>query len=103
MKRSVAFAAVAALSIIAAPVWGHPHTIAKNGQVLANGATHGPPTFDAEDGNWEICDADPATYGLEVAHHGPDADRDGASDGCYEVQGGLLPGNPLADRNPAIN
>lgn len=102
--RVLAFvAAVGAVSIAAAPASAHPHTIAKNGQVLANGATHGSPTFDPEDLNWEICDADAATYGLEVAHHGPDADRDGASDGCYEVEGGLTPGNPAADRNPAIN
>ena len=52
-------------------------------------------------GNWVICGGDPAWYGLEVAHHGPDASEPGLSDGCYMIEGGVHPGTQ--DRNPAIN
>ena len=45
----------------------------------------------------------PAWYGLETAHHGPDATGKGKSDGCYQIEGGLSPLNPASDRNPAID
>lgn len=45
----------------------------------------------------EPANAGPAGYGLETAHHGPDAGKPGKSDGCYAVAG-----NPV-DGSPAIN
>ena len=68
---------------------------------LAGGnGSHNPPQQD-QDGNWIICGGDPAGYGLEVAHHGPDASGHGNSDGCYMIEGGVHPGQH--DGNPAID
>ncbi len=72
-------------------------------QPLANGQNH--PGFSAPsggvavscDGVLEPANAGPAGYGLETAHHGPDAGDPGKDDGCYAVVG-----NPV-DGNPAIN
>ena len=97
----------AAAIAVAGSAFAHPHTIEKNGQVLANGANH--PAFKVgADGRRMSCEASPqhnnnaAWYGLETAHHGPDASGGGRSDGCYQIEGNLSPLNPLADRNPAI-
>ncbi|HEU5084510.1 MAG TPA: hypothetical protein VFU14_14295 [Acidimicrobiales bacterium] len=38
-----------------------------------------------------------AMYGIETAHHGPDAGAPGASDGCYATDA------PPTDHNPAID
>ncbi len=73
----------------------HPHTIAKNGQVIANGQLHGPFV------NGVSCGGDPAAYGLESAHHGPDAGVPGKADGCYQTTGSVPPAQD--DQNPAIN
>jgi hypothetical protein len=47
---------------------------------------------------------DPAFYGLESAHHGPDAGDPGKDEGCYAAlddDGGAT--LPPPDTNPAIN
>lgn len=91
----------------AGPASAHPHSIEKNGQVLANGANHPPFMVDAN-GQRMSCETSPARnhnsawFGLETAHHGPDASGGGRSDGCYQIEGNLSPLNPASDRNPAI-
>ena len=109
MIRRLTFPLAAALvagAVVAAPVAAHPH-VAENTpqqQVLADGQNH--PGFQPidEDGLRRSCegalepaDAGPAGYGLETAHHGPDAGDPGKDDGCFAVVG-----NP-GDDNPAIN
>jgi hypothetical protein len=98
--------ALVAVAFIAGPVAAHVH-VAENTpqqQPLANGQNH--PGFQpiGADGLRLSCagvlepaDAGPAGYGLETAHHGPDAGDPGKDDGCYAVDG-----NPV-DGNPAIN
>jgi hypothetical protein len=98
--------ALVAVALVAGPVAAHPH-VAENTphqQVLANGQNH--PGFQLinEDGLRLSCEgvlepanAGPAGYGLETAHHGPDAGDPGKDDGCFAVVG-----NPVDD-NPAIN
>lgn len=109
MKSSVALAAAAICSFIPTSLAAHSHSIQKNGQVLANGANHPAFTQDLSTGEWSSCDTNTllpnfgeAWYGLETAHHGPDASDSGKDDGCYMIEGGLSPLNPLSDRNPAI-
>ncbi len=46
------------------------------------------------------CGGDPAAYGLETAHHGPDAGTLGNSDGCYHTTGGVPPAQDV--QNPVI-
>lgn len=87
----------------AAPALAHPHQ-AENSpqeQVLANGQNH--PGFQATnddglrlscEGVLEPADSGPAGYGLETAHHGPDAGDPGKDDGCYAVEGNPTDGNP---------
>jgi hypothetical protein len=72
----------------------HPHTVSTSGQTLANGQNHGPFV------NGVSCGGDPAAYGLETAHHGPDAGTPGKADGCYMTTGGVAPGLDVA--NPVI-
>jgi hypothetical protein len=86
-----------------ANVSAHPHVAehSPHQQVLANGQNH--PGFQPinGDGLRLSCegalmpgDAGPAGYGLETAHHGPDAGNPGKSDGCYAVRGNPTDGNP---------
>lgn len=85
----------------AAPVAAHTHHAvnahqgANGGQVLANGQLHGPFSSGVS------CGGDPAAYGLESAHHGPDAGTPGRADGCYMTTGGVAPGLDVS--SPAIN
>jgi hypothetical protein len=84
-------ATVAAFAIGAAPsAFAHVHVVDPahqgEGQVVANGQNHGP--FVAG----QSCSGDPAFYGLETAHHGPDAGTPGKADGCYRTTGGVAPG-----------
>lgn len=88
----------------------HPH-VAENSphlQVLANGQNH--PGFQATgadglrlscEGVLEPANAGPAGYGLETAHHGPDAGDPGKDDGCYAVVHSGTGAPP--DGNPGIN
>lgn len=95
---AVFLAMVGALALTV-PVLAHEHVTQPphdgEGQVLANGQLHGP--FDA---NGVTCGGDPAAYGLESAHHGPDSGTPGKADGCYQVDS-MPPGSD--DNNPAIN
>jgi len=93
---------MAGMSLAAAPAWAHPHQIDTNqdgvvdaGDVqLANGQNHGPFV------NGVSCGGDAAAYGLETAHHGPDAGEPGKADGCYQTTGGVPPGTDV--ENPVI-
>jgi hypothetical protein len=93
---------MALMSLMAAPAWAHPHQIDTNqngvidtGDVqLANGQNHGPFVSGVS------CGGDPAAYGLETAHHGPDAGIAGKADGCYRTTGGVPPGEDVT--NPVI-
>jgi hypothetical protein len=103
----ITFAVTAALALASpAAALGHPHVASPSphDQLLANGQNH--PGFQpiGEDGlrlscagTLEPADAGPAGFGLETAHHGPDAGTPGKADGCYATQG-----NPT-DENPAID
>ena len=89
------FAAGAMALAFAAPVAAHPHTASNahggTGQEIANGQNHGPLLAGGV-----RCGGDPAAYGLETAHHGPDAGTPGkADDACYTIA--------ETDRNPGIN
>jgi hypothetical protein len=95
--------AVLAALWLAAPATAHPHIAqhSAHGQVLANGQNH--PGFQpiGADGLRLSCagvleppDSGPAGYGLETAHHGPDAGTPGKGDGCYAVVGNPTDGNP---------
>lgn len=91
----VAFSLVLVLGF----AFAHPHVAAPAhkgaGQVIANGQLHG--TFSP---SGEVCGGDPAAYGLETAHHGPDSGTPGSADGCYQVDS-MPPGSD--DENPAID
>lgn len=98
-RRVMALVAAAALALtIGGPVAAHPHTVSVahqgGGQVIANGQNH------AGYSNGLACGGDPAAYGLETAHHGPDAGTPGNGDGCYLTSGGVAPGADVA--NPVI-
>lgn len=92
------FLAVAVALALAVPALAHEHEAEHahhgDGQVLANGQLHG--SFNA---NGVTCGGDPAAYGLESAHHGPDSGTPGKADGCYQVDS-MPPGTD--DNNPAI-
>jgi len=93
-------AATILVGVVAAatPATAHPHVVAVahqgDGQVIANGQNHGPFV------NGVSCGGDPAAYGLESAHHGPDAGDPGRADGCYQTTGSVPPGQDVA--NPVI-
>lgn len=109
MLRALKFVIACPTLICATPSVAHDHSIERNGQVLANGQNH--PLFSNSSGSLMSCESygpivndsiGAAWYGLETAHHGPDASGKGKSEGCYMIEGGLSPLNPLSDRNPAI-
>ena len=91
VRRVGTATAASALIVVglAGPASAHAHGAAAAhqgvGQVLANGQTHATfvPVIGA-DGR-ESCGGDPAAYGLETAHHGPDAGSPGKGDGCYQT------------------
>jgi hypothetical protein len=95
--------------VVASPAAAHPHTVTRAhqgaGQVIANGQNH--PGFQGLNadglnlscaGTLEPADIGPAGWGLETAHHGPDAGTPGKADGCYATTSA-----PPADGNPAID
>ena len=94
----IALGATAALATATAAL-AHPHVAEPGqggaGQTIANGQNHGP--FNT---SGVTCGGDPAAYGLESAHHGPDAGTPGKADGCYQTTGGVPPGQD--DENPAL-
>ena len=100
-----------AIVVSATPAWAHPHEASPahegTGQQLANGQNHGPFTLN-EDGYAETqtSQGDPAAYGIETAHHGPDSGDPGKADGAYQTDatatsGAAGPGSD--DNNPAID
>lgn len=105
LTLAAAMAALAA-AMLAGPAAAHPHIVSNpnHDQVLADGQNH--PGFQPVDGSGlrlscegvlEPANAGPAGYGLETAHHGPDAGVPGKADGCFATVG-----NPQ-DSNPAID
>ena len=113
MKRIILLATVALLMTTVVALLGagtvaaHPH-VAENSpqdQQIANGQNHPGYVYDSETGLSSSCESendpnsDPAFYGLESAHHGPDAGDPGKGDGCYAAEG--TP--PPQDNNPAID
>lgn len=100
MRKHILLAGLAALWL-AADASAHVHEAEPahqgDGQVLANGQNH--PGFVGNlscEGTNEPADSGPAGWGLETAHHGPDAGDPGKDDGCYQREG--VPD----DENPAI-
>lgn len=99
-------AILAALGI-ASVASAHPHQVTTgNGKevTIANGQNHPGFVPNAETGLYESCEGvaplpnmGPASYGLETAHHGPDAGTPGKADGCFATDG------PPQDNNPAID
>lgn len=99
----VAVTALGFLLIGAAPAAAHPHVIGSNGQVIANGQNH--PAFInglscVSYGPAGTIPIGPAWYGLESAHHGPDAGDPGRGDGCYQTTGSVPPAQDV--ENPVI-
>lgn len=106
MRARILFTTLLLTLWAAAPAGAHVH-VAENAahvQELADGQNH--PGFQPVNadglrlscaGVLEPANAGPAGYGLETAHHGPDAGTPGKADGCYAVVG-----NPV-DGSPAIN
>lgn len=99
------FAALATLTL-AGTALAHPHIVSNpnHDQLLANGQNH--PGFQPinADGLRLSCEdalvpanAGPAGYGLETAHHGPDAGTPGKADGCFATVGNPQDGNPAID------
>lgn len=83
---------------LAGPAAAHPHkaSVAHQGagQVIAHGQNHG-----SYSSTGLVCGGDPAAYGLETAHHGPDSGTAGRGDGCYQLDS-MPPGSDVA--NPVI-
>lgn len=102
VTRTLTTTAAAGLLVIglAGPASAHAHHVSVahqgSGQTLANGQNHAAYTVTA--GGRQACGGNPAAYGLETAHHGPDAGTPGKGDGCYEVTG--TPATDVA--NPVI-
>jgi hypothetical protein len=110
MRRIILLATVALLMTAmvallgAGTVAAHPHT-AQNSpqdQQIANGQNH--PAYETDGNLSTSCDTgetpgDPAFYGLESAHHGPEDGDPGKADGCYVAEGPP----PPADTNPGID
>lgn len=98
--------AAVALALGSASAQAHVHAVSTphHPQELANGQNH--PGFQPVNGEGlrlsctgtlEPVDAGPAGFGLETAHHGPDAGTPGKADGCYAVVGNPVDGNPAID------
>lgn len=103
MRKSFIACLVLVFVLFPAAVSAHPHSIDTpnndQDQVIAHGQNHAP--FD----EGRSCDPDglygPAGYGLETAHHGPDAGTPGKgkNDRCYQIDG-TSPGADI--NNPVI-
>ena len=97
LRLSASLCAVAGLAF-ATPAAAHPHVVSVahsgTGQIIANAQNHAPFV------NGISCGGDPVAYGLESAHHGPDAGTPGRADGCYATTGGVPPAADVS--NPVI-
>lgn len=108
MRKLLVSCLVILLFTVPAAVSAHPHSIDTpnndQDQVIANGQNHAPfiAGVSCETVEYDpLGIADPAGYGLETAHHGPDAGTPGkADDGCYETTGNVPPGADVT--NPVI-
>ncbi len=104
MRRIILLALLALLMTAMLAVLGagtavaHPHVVSNpsHDQVIANGQNHPGFVVDSETGLITMCEcvnepanSGPAFYGLETAHHGPDAGDPGKGDGCYAAVGTL--------------
>jgi hypothetical protein len=115
MRRIILLATLALLMTAMLALLGagtaaaHVHVVSNpdHNQELASGQNH--PGFVDEGALVTMCEgvneppnSGPAGYGLETAHHGPDAGTSGNADGCYSGvdDGGTL---PPEDTNPAID
>lgn len=91
MKKVIPTGAALLVAAALAPAaLAHPHVVSPSGQTLANRQNHAPFV------NGTACGGDPAAYGLETAHHGPDAGTPGRGDGCYQTTGSVPPGQDIA-------
>jgi len=112
MRRTATWALLTgALALAAAaPAAAHVHHVnnPNHDQTLANDQNH--PGFVFDGTYFQSCGQTfgqpgpagtngPAGYGLETAHHGPDADDPGKDDGCYANDAPPL----TDDQNPAID
>ena len=107
---TVALLMTAMLAVLGAGTAAAHSHVAENAnhvQALANEQNH--PAFFIDpvtglitscEGVNELPNTGPAFYGLETAHHGPDAGDPGKDEGCYAAEG-TLP--PPPDTNPGIN
>lgn len=103
--RTLTGIAIATLMLSNAAIGlAHPHRAGPRDQIIANGQNH--PAFinglSCESygpaGPYEV---GPAWYGLETAHHGPDAGSPGRRDDCYETTGRVPPSQDV--NNPSIH
>ena len=95
LLATVALLMTAMLAVLGAgPAAAHLHFIAtpSHDQLIANGQNHPGFVVDSETGLITSCEgvlepanSGPAGYGLETAHHGPDAGTPGKGDECYAV------------------
>jgi hypothetical protein len=105
MRRMIVLLLVAAFVASGPAALAHPHTVVTPGttQKLANGQNH--PAFvggtSCESFGGIGGDAiGPSWYGMETAHHGPDAGTPGKANGCYQTTGNVPPGQDV--QNPVI-
>lgn len=103
MKRTTAAVVVLGTAVLMGTIpnaaSAHPHRV--NGHPIAHSQLHAP--FNSAG---DSCGGDPAAYGLEVAHHGPDLGIPGFGDGCYRTTVRQRADGvwvPTTDRNPAID
>jgi hypothetical protein len=98
LLATVALLMTVMLAVLAGTAAAHPHVAvnADHTQVIANGQNH--PVFFIDpltglltscEGRNELPNTGPAFYGLETAHHGPDAGDPGKDEGCYAAEGTL--------------
>jgi hypothetical protein len=116
LLATVALIMTAMLAVLGAgTVAAHPH-VAENSpqdQQIAHGQNHPGYSYDPATNLSTSCEgvlenpaapSGPAFYGLESAHHGPDAGDPGKDEGCYAAHdddaGATL---PPPDANPGID
>ena len=107
MLVTVVLLMTAMLAVLAGTAAAHPHVVKNpnHDQEIADGQNHPGYVHDSETGLSSSCESendpnsDPAFYGLESAHHGPEAGDPGKDDGCYAAEGKP----PPPDTNPAID
>jgi hypothetical protein len=108
LLATVALLMTVMLAVLAGTAAAHPHVVKNpdHDQELAHGQNHPGFVYDSETGLSTMCEgvkepanSGPAGYGLETAHHGPDAGDPGKDDGCYAAEGKP----PPPDTNPAID